>query len=237
MTAKTKQPAKKNTPVTKARPARIVREETVIEKIEDVIVPHKMLNLKPYVFGLILVITGIIGIFTSFELTVDKIHVLKDPTFQPVCNINPVFSCKSVMTSSQAELFGVPNTVFGLIGFSAVATIGVAMMFGARMNKLFWRFWMAGMVGGLAFMLYLMFQSIYRLGTLCLFCMTTWAALIPLIWYSLLWSLQHGYIPTPPKLESVVRFIRREHLSLMIVVYLVVIGLIVNHFWYYFKTL
>lgn len=228
----------------KAKPAKKVvqtiantDQESIIEKIEDVIVPRKMLKLKPYIFAAILIVTGLIGLFASLELTIDKINVLKDPSYNPVCNINPIFSCKSVMVSNQAEVMGIPNTIFGLIGFSAVITIGAAILAGAKFHKRFWQLWSIGMSAGLVMMLYLIFQSIYRLGTLCLFCMATWAALLPLLWYSLLWNLQHGNIPTPKRIEKLVQFIRREHLSILILLYLVIGFLIVNHFWYYFKTL
>jgi uncharacterized membrane protein len=213
------------------------KQETILEEVAEVIAPHKMLRLKPYVFALILIITGVIGLFAAFELTVDKIHVLKDPSYHPIFNINPVFSCKSVMQSNQAEVAGIPNTMFGLIGFSMVIAIGAAILAGAKFHKRFWQLWMLGMAAGAGMMLYLMYQSIYRLGTLCLFCMTTWAVLLPLIWYSLLWNLQHGNIPTPKRLEGLVRFMRRDHLSILVLIYLVLIFLIVNHFWYYFKTL
>jgi hypothetical protein len=141
------------------------------------------------------------------------------------------------MKSSQAELWGIPNTVFGLVGFSIALGVAASLLAGARMKAWFWRFWMVGMLGGLCGFGYLYFQSVFRLKALCIYCMATWVALLPLIWYSLLWCLQHGYIPTPKRLEGVVRFIRRDHLSLLILFYFIAIVVIVKEFWYYFKTL
>lgn len=198
---------------------------------------HKILHLKPSVFGTLLIVVGIVGLIASFALTMDKFHVLKNPEYQPICNINPILSCKSVMVSNQAEFLGVPNTIFGLIGFSMVIAIGAALLAGAKMHKRFWQLWLVGMAGGTVMMFYLMFQSIYRLETLCIFCMATWSVLLPMIWYSFLWALQHGYVPVHKKLERLVIFIRREHLSILILFYLIIIFLIVNQFWYFFKTL
>lgn len=215
----------------------VPKEESFIEEAAEDVAPHKMLRLSGIKFAIILIVTGLIGLFASVQLTLDKIHVLEDPNFQPVCNFNPIFSCESVMLSTQAEIAGIPNTIVGLIGFPMVIAIGAAILAGGKFHKRFWQLWMLGMAGGFVMMAYLIFQSVYRLGTLCLFCMTTWAALMPLLWYSLQWGLQHKYIPVPAKLEKVARFIRREHLTLLIFAYIVVVFLIVNHFWYYFKTL
>lgn len=196
------------------------------------------LSLTPFKFGIVLIITGVVGIFTSLTLTIDKIHVLKDPSYVPNCNINPVFSCKSVMESSQAEVFGaVPNTLFGLIGFAAVLTVGAVLLAGAQMHRRFWQLWGLGMVGGFGFMVYLIFQSVYRLGTLCLYCMTTWAILLPLIWYSVLWLFERGYIAVPKRFEGAVQIARKDHVSILLAAYLIVLVLIVQHFWYFFKTL
>lgn len=197
----------------------------------------KVFTMSTRTFALILIVTGLVGLIASFVLTIDKIHVLKDPNYVPNCNINPVLSCGSVMKSSQAEIAGIPNTVFGLIGFTGVITTAITLLAGARLHKRFWQLWMVGMVAGLGMMLYLMFQSIFRLGTLCIYCMSTWAALVPLIWYSFLWALQNKYIHVNERLSRVIMFVRREHASILITFYFVVVGVIVYHFWYYFKTL
>lgn len=196
------------------------------------------LELTPLKFGVILILTGLVGIFTSLSLTIDKIHVLKDPSYVPNCNINPIFSCKSVMESSQASVFGgVPNTIFGLIGFTAVLTVGVVVLAGAQMHRRFWQAWGLGMIGGAGFMVYLIFQSVYRLGTLCLYCMATWAILLPLIWYSLLWLLEHDYVRMPKQLQGLAQIIRKDHASILLIFYVLIIALIIQHFWYYFGTL
>lgn len=198
---------------------------------------RKFLNLSPRTFAIIVIITGVIGLIASFVLTVDKIHVLKDPSYSPACNINPIFSCGSVMKSKQAEVLGAPNTVFGLVGFAAVVTVGFAILAGAKLQAWFWRLWMVGMLFGTGGLMYLFFQSVFRLKTLCVYCMSTWAALLPLIWYSLLWCLERGYVPTPQRLRKVVDFMRSEHLSILVGVYLAIIVTIVHQFWYFFKTL
>jgi uncharacterized membrane protein len=127
--------------------------------------------------------------------------------------------------------------MFGLIGFAMVVMTGIALLAGAHMHRRFWQLWSFGMMGGFAFMIYLMFQSIYRLGTLCLYCMLTWAVLLPLIWYSFLWVAEHNYVRLPGKWENIIRIFRKDHASILLVIYIAIIALIVHRFWYYFSTL
>ena len=70
----------------------------------------------------LLSVGGLVGLLASFILSVEKIEILKDPGFQPSCNINPILSCGSVMITPQAEAFGFPNPLLGVLGFSAEVT-------------------------------------------------------------------------------------------------------------------
>ena len=120
----------------------------------------KILSIKW--FSVLLIIVGIVGIVASVQLTIDKIHVLKDPSFDPACNINPIFSCGSVMKTAQAEIRGVPNTLVGLATFPILITIGAVMLFGARMNRRFWQLFQLGVLGGLGMVIYLFFQGSFH---------------------------------------------------------------------------
>ncbi|PID32374.1 Vitamin K epoxide reductase [Candidatus Saccharibacteria bacterium] len=188
-------------------------------------------------FALVLVVTGVVGMFASFVLTMDKMHTLQNPDYNPACNINPVISCGSVMKSAQAEVFGIPNSLLGFAGFAMVVSTGMSLLAGARMAAWFWRAWMVGMAVGLGGLLYLYVQSVFVLQTLCLYCMATWVILVPLIWYSFQWVLSEGHLKLPRSSDGAVRFIQREHLSIMIAVYLLAVVTVVWRFWYYFKTL
>ncbi|GAA3494682.1 hypothetical protein GCM10019016_017820 [Streptomyces prasinosporus] len=49
--------------------------------------------------GRVMLLTGITGRLASFRLTVDDWRLLRDPAYRPPCNISPVVSCGSVMSS------------------------------------------------------------------------------------------------------------------------------------------
>ncbi len=185
-------------------------------------------------FPFIVILTGFLGLVASFMLTVDKIKVLKDPNFIPECNLNPIFSCSSVMSQPQAEIFGIPNTLFGVIAFSAIITIGAAMLFGAKYNKRFWQLFQLGALAGLGGVIYLFFQGMYRIGAVCPWCALTWVSVIAINLYLLVWNITNGHINVPAKLKSFSKFLQTNHLGILISIYLVIVVLILNRFWYYF---
>lgn len=180
---------------------------------------------------------GIIGFLASFVLAVEKIEIIKNPDFQPSCNINPILSCGSVMVTPQAETFGFPNPFLGIAGFAVVTTIGIALLAGAVFKRWFWQLVQAGLLFAVIFIHWLFFQTVYNIGALCPYCMVVWIVTIPLFWYTLLYNLRQGNIKTPKKLKAVVAFAQKHHGDILIVWYLVITGLILNHFWYYWSTL
>ena len=180
---------------------------------------------------------GIIGFLASLVLAIEKIEIIKNPDFQPSCNINPVLSCGSVMVTPQAEAFGFPNPFLGIAGFAVVTTIGIAILAGATFKRWFWLLVQTGLLFAVVFIHWLFFQTVYNIGALCPYCMVVWIVTIPLFWYTLLYNLRQGNIKTPKKLKSLVTFAQKHHGDTLIVWYLIIAGLILNHFWYYWSTL
>lgn len=183
----------------------------------------------------LLIVAGIIGLAASFVLMMDKIAILKDPSYQPSCNINPIIACGSVIVTSQANAFGFPNPIIGLIGFSVLITVGVTWLSGVRSQKAwYWRTFLSATLLATVFIHWLMFQTIYRIEALCPYCMIVWVVTIATFWYSLLWTIRRKYLRVPAFLNKLVAFANQNHLGVLIVWYLAIMGLILNHFWYYF---
>jgi uncharacterized membrane protein len=130
----------------------------------------------------ILVVSGIIGIFASIELIIQKIAVLSDPDFVPNCDINPILSCGSVISTEQASLFGFPNPVLGVIGFTIVIMFGALLFTGVELPRLMWLGLNFGALAGMIFVIWLVSQSLYVIGALCPWCMVVWAVTIPIFW-------------------------------------------------------
>jgi len=185
----------------------------------------------------ILLVGGTIGVLCAGILTVEKIALLKNPGNPLNCDLSPIVACGPVINTPQASAFGFPNPIIGLVGFGVVATIGAALLAGAAFKRWFWVGLQGGAIFGIGFVTWLQFQSIFRIGTLCPFCMVVWSVMIPLFWYVTLYNLREGHIKTPPRLKSLVNFLQRHHGDVLIAWYLIIAGVILHHFWYFWETL
>jgi uncharacterized membrane protein len=182
----------------------------------------------------ILLIGGIIGYACAFIIMFDKVQLADNPNFVPNCNLNPIISCGSVMESKQATAFGFPNPFIGLGGFPILATVGAAMLAGAIFKRWFWLAVNAGTLFAAGFVHWLFFESVYRIQALCPYCMVVWIVSITAFWYVTLYNIDQKNIRLPKKAGKTYAFIRRHHLDILILWFLVIAGLILKHFWYYY---
>ncbi|MEI5103621.1 vitamin K epoxide reductase family protein [Streptomyces sp. PmtG] len=148
-------------------------------------------------FALLLVITGAAGLLASWVITLDKFELLKDPNYQPGCSINPVVACGSIMKSDQAEAFGFPNPMLGLAAYAVVIGVGMSLLGRARFPRWYWLTFNAGTLFGVGFCTWLMFQSLYRINALCLWCCLAWAATLLMFWYVTSFNVRNGLLPAP----------------------------------------
>lgn len=185
----------------------------------------------------ILIIGGILGLIASFLLTHDKIKTLQDPAYDPLCNINPIFSCASVMKTEQASLLGLPNTVFGIAAFSALITLGFMLAGGATLKRWMWEVVQFMATAGVIFMHYLFFQAVYRINAICPWCFVVWMITIPIFWYITLYNLREGNIKLPRKLAPLNQFAQQNQGNILILWYVIILGVLLEHFWYYWETL
>lgn len=184
--------------------------------------------------GWVLAAGGVIGTAAAFALILDRIALLRDPTFIPSCSISPLLSCGSVMTSPQAEVLGFPNPLIGLVAFPVVTTLGVVVMAGGRVPGWVWLGLQAGATGGVVFVHWLIAQSLFRIGALCPYCMAVWVATITVFWYVTLHNLTAGRLP-------VRRFagtrVASYHGAILTGWLLVIVALIAVRFWPYWSGL
>jgi uncharacterized membrane protein len=152
----------------------------------------------------ILVVCGLIGLVAAIELIIQKISVLSDPDFVPNCDINPVLSCGSVINTEQASLFGFPNPVLGVIGFTIVIMFGALLFAGLELPRSMWLGLNIGALAGMAFVVWLVIQSLYVIGALCPWCMVVWAITIPIFWQVTTDNLASGRLSLGKSLSEIV---------------------------------
>lgn len=126
-------------------------------------------------------IAGVIGLVASLTLTVEKIRLLTDPGYVPSCNLNPVLSCGPVMATPQASVFGFPNPLMGIAAFTVVVVTGVLAVAKVQLPRWYWVGLTLGTLAGAGFVHWLIFQSLYRIGAVCPYCMVVWAVTVALL--------------------------------------------------------
>jgi len=176
-------------------------------------------------------IAGVVGLAASLTLTIEKVELLKDPSYRPTCSINPVLSCGSVMVTPQASVFGFPNPLMGIVAFSVVLVTGVLAVSRVALPRWYWLGLAGGTLLGAGFVHWLIYQSLYTIGALCPYCMVVWAMTIPLL------AVVSSIALQPLGKYGVARVAYSWRWSLVALWFATVIVLILVQFWYYWSTL
>ena len=127
-------------------------------------------------------LTGLsfVGLVMMFWSTGQKIHYLNDPSQKLNCTLNPILDCGKVITHDLSSVFNVSNSMIGMVFFSALFALGVALMLGARFNRRVHQLIVALVVIMLLFASWFYAVSLYVIGKVCIFCAGVWVAVFPL---------------------------------------------------------
>lgn len=179
----------------------------------------------------VLLICSLIGLVASLGLSMDRINLAEDPNATLACDINPLLSCGSVMSTAESEVFGVPNSLLGVIGFSGLAVVGVVLLAGATLQRWFWLCLGAGTVSALVFVIWLFYQTVYDIGVLCPYCVAVWIATIPAFWYTMLYLFDMKFLQLPSRFDGLIDWSKRHHVDVLGAVFLLMFGLVLVQFW------
>ena len=178
-----------------------------------------------------ILIAGVIGLLSSADLLVEKIEMLKNPSYVPSCSINPVLACGSVINTPQASVFGPPNPLIGVMAFSVVIVTGVLALAKVPLPRWYWIGLMTGTGLAAVFVHWLKYETLYDIGALCPYCMVVWSVTIPLLAVVAPIALQ------PLAGNRVARFLYNWRWPLVVLWFVSVFLEILVRFWYYWSTL
>ncbi len=185
-----------------------------------------------------LVISGGLGFIASLSLMLEKIASLEQPGRVPLCDINPILSCGSVMDSAQASLFGIPHSLLGVGIFAALMTLGIALIAGARLKPWFWNAVLGASLIGFISVQYLVYQSLFVIRALCPWCMVIWVAVVPIMFGVIAYGVRQQIFQfKQPAVQPTLRFIAKHNVTIIAVWFIIVVYMIIVQFWYYFSTL
>lgn len=165
--------------------------------------PQPQTHTRPVALAVWLVFAGVVGWSAAFALTLDKLHALANPGAGASCDFSVLVQCTANLNSWQGSVFGFPNPLIGLGAWIAPIVVGMAILAGARFARWFWWLFWGGMLFAFCFVIWLISQSVYALGTLCPWCMVTWSVTIPSFYAVSVHLLRSGMVPVPAGVRAV----------------------------------
>jgi uncharacterized membrane protein len=112
-----------------------------------------------------------LSLLAAFVLSVEAVQLAKNPNAQLSCSVNIVLNCATVAKHPSAEMFGFPNSFFGLMAEPIVIVIAIAGLAGVAFPR---RFMFGAQIGytlGFVFAWYLFYLSFFVIQALCPWCL------------------------------------------------------------------
>jgi uncharacterized membrane protein len=126
-------------------------------------------------------IASLLSFIAAAIITLEKIELLVNPSHIPSCSINPFISCGPIMESWQASLFLLPNPVLGMVGFALLCFITFLSLF-IKLPKWVWLSTFIGVSLAFVFIIWLISQSLFVIGALCVYCIFVWTMMTLIFW-------------------------------------------------------
>ena len=153
----------------------------------------------PRLASLELIIFSLVGLVASWQLWRTEVIHRSQPDRGLGCSINNVVDCRGAMESAAGHLlFGIPNSIFGIIAFAVLNVAGIYLLCGGRVPKWGLSIFVLGTSAGLGAVLFFLATSVFQLRSLCPYCFLTWVATIFLAWLSYALWVRTTASPTRP---------------------------------------
>ncbi len=182
-------------------------------------IAKKMGQLFPF----FLLFVGAVGLGASYSLAQEQQALERDPNHVSSCSINPIIACGSVITSDQGHALGVSNPKLGLVAYGGLMLLGYELLLGLVLSKNMWRAVWFGSLFAIVYSLWLVTQSLYTIGSLCLYCATIWAVTLPFFFYTTNYLIFNKIFSVPKNIRL---WFEKNHMVPLLVVYSVLFLLI-----------
>ena len=151
-----------------------------------------------------MIISGFIGLVTSFVLSIEAWQLAADSSARFGCDISSVLSCSAVAQTWQARILGFPNAFLGIFFEAVVLAVSVAVFAGVK----FPRWYMLGTnllyTIALLFAFWLFGQSYFIIQVLCPWCLQITLTTTLVFGGITRINIRDGVIPVPEGLRRIV---------------------------------
>ena len=119
---------------------------------------------------------GLLGLSASGIATWVHYHLIKNPDYSSICDINTTISCRQAYLSAYGSVGGVPVAIGGVFFFGFVLLLLWGSRPGARLADTAAAYIFAASTVALAVVLYLAYASFFVLKEVCPLCLATYVA-------------------------------------------------------------
>lgn len=151
-----------------------------------------------------MIISGFIGLVTSFVLSIEAWQLAADSSARFGCDISSVLSCSAVAQTWQARILGFPNAFLGIFFEAVVLAVSVGIFAGVKFPRLY-------MLGtnllytiALFFAFWLFGQSYFIIQVLCPWCLLITLTTTLVFGGITRINIRDGVIPVPEGLRRIV---------------------------------
>lgn len=158
-----------------------------------------------------MLIGALLSLLASFVLSVESLHLAKNPDAALSCSVNVVLNCATVAKHPTAEMLGFPNSFFGMMAEPVVITVAIAGLAGVRFPRGFMAAAQVMYSVGLAYALVLFGISFFIIQALCPWCLLVTLTTL-LVWFALTrYNIREHNLYLPKNAQKAAqRFIERD---------------------------
>ncbi len=164
-----------------------------------------------------MLIGALLSLLAAFVLSVESIHLAKNPDAQLSCSVNVVINCATVAKHPSAEMLGFPNSFFGLMAEPVVITVAIAGLAGIAFPRRFMFWAQIGYTAGFIYAMVLFFISTYVIQAICPWCLLV-TVTTAFVWFSITrYNIRENNLYLPKKLQrAATKFIERDYDKLVL---------------------
>lgn len=173
---------------------------------------HEDKNLRDNRWIFVSMLVGaLLSLLAAFVLSVEAFQLAKNPNAALSCSVNVILNCATVAKHPSAEMFGFPNSFFGIIAEPVVITVAIAGLAGVKFPRGFMFAAQIGYTIGLVYALYLLGISYFVIGALCPWCLLVTLTTI-LVWFALTrYNIRENNLFLPKNIQkNLESFIKRD---------------------------
>lgn len=135
-------------------------------------------NIKHIKLWWVLSAASAVGLLASFIQTIERIDYARNPKIPLTCDVNTIFSCSNVFDAWQSSVFGFSNSLMCIVFFTLSLGVGLAGATGSQLARNLRYVLHFFAVFFLGFGAWYLWQSTYKIGYICIFCIACYGAVI-----------------------------------------------------------